>query len=182
MPTLARRPAQRLRVRYTIVPSSIGLVLVVANDKGVCFIFLGDEPATLLGHLKRRFPSAELRDDDRGLAEWAAKIVAAWEDPAAACDVPIDIRGTAFQRAVWGALRAIPPGETVSYAEIARRVGRPKASRAVGAACGANPVAPIVPCHRVLASDGSLGGYGFGLERKRALLDRERLPKRQPRA
>lgn len=174
MPTLTRRPAPRLCIRYTIVPSSIGLVFVAANEKGVCFVFLGDEPESLRRALTRRFPNAELSEDDRGLADWAAKIVAAWEDPAVECDVPVDISGTAFQRDVWDALREIPPGETVSYAEIARRIGRPKAVRAVGAACGANPVAPIVPCHRVLASDGSLGGYGFGLERKRALLDRER--------
>ena len=174
MPTVARRPAQRLVLAYTIAPTSIGLVLVAASERGVCLIHLGKDPDSLLAVLRRRYPVADLRDDDPRLAGWAAKIVAAWESPAAACDVPVDVRGTAFQLAVWDALRAIPPGETVSYAEIARRIGRPKAVRAVGSACGRNPIAPLVPCHRVLASDGGLGGYGFGLETKRALLEKEK--------
>lgn len=177
MPTLARRSAQRLAVSYTIAPTSIGLVLVAGSERGVCLVHLGKDPESLLAVLRRRYPTADLREGDSRLAAWAAKIVAAWESPAAACDVPVDVRGTAFQLAVWNALRAIPPGETVSYAEIARRIGRPKAVRAVGSACGRNPVAPIVPCHRVLASDGGLGGYGFGLETKRALLERERVGK-----
>ncbi len=179
---LAKRPAAARAskgsngtcIAYTIAPSSIGLVLVAANERGVCLIYLSDRPEPLLLELKRRFPSADLREEDASVAEWAAKIVTAWESPGEACDVPLDFHGTPFQLDVWTALRAIPAGQTVSYAEIARRIGRPKAVRAVGSACGKNPVAPIVPCHRVLASDGSLGGYGYGLPVKRTLLDREK--------
>jgi AraC family transcriptional regulator of adaptative response/methylated-DNA-[protein]-cysteine methyltransferase len=173
----SREPTSRIyreEVRYVITSSTIGLVLVAATDRGVCLVLLGDDPESLLQSLKRRFPGAELRDGDRRTSAWAAKIVRGWESPAETCDVPIDVSGTAFQRQVWEALRAIPPGATSTYAEIARKIGRPKAIRAVGNACGANPVAPIVPCHRVLASDGSLGGYGFGVERKRLLLEREK--------
>jgi len=172
-PTQYKNGAAGLRVRYTLARCSLGWVIVAATDRGICLTHLADRPEDLMEILRRRFPQAE-QCDDRQLAKWVKAIVAQLEAPAAVCDLPLDIRGTAFQRQVWEALREIPLGETVSYAEIARRIGRPKAVRAVGSACGKNPVAPVIPCHRVLASDGTLGGYGFGLDRKRTLLDREK--------
>ena len=162
------------RIAYTLVPTSLGLVLVAGTARGVCLVWLGDDSGTLVKTLKARFPKADVGEGDSGIEAWATRVAAHIESPAEPCDVPLDIGGTAFQQSVWAALRAIPPGTTASYAEIARRVGRPKAVRAVGSACGANPVMPVVPCHRVLRTDGSLGGYGFGLDRKRTLLDREK--------
>ncbi|HEX6985171.1 MAG TPA: methylated-DNA--[protein]-cysteine S-methyltransferase [Planctomycetaceae bacterium] len=173
----ARRVAPR--VGYVLRPCSLGIVLIAATERGVCLVLLGDEPQPLVRSLRRRFPTADLREDDPGVIAWASKVVAGWDSPGEPCDLPLDVRGTAFQRQVWEALRAIPPGKTSTYSEIARRIGRPNAVRAVGNACGANPVAPLIPCHRVLASDGTLGGYGFGLERKRALLERERASHRE---
>lgn len=162
------------RIGYAIVPTSLGLLLVAGTGRGVCLVWLGDDAGSLVTTLRDRFPAADVEEGGPDVEDWAARIAANIESPAQRCDVPLDIAGTAFQQDVWNALRDIPPGTTVSYAEVARRVGRPKAVRAVGAACGANPVMPLVPCHRVLRSDGSLGGYGLGLDRKRTLLAREK--------
>lgn len=163
-----------LRIRYATAQCSLGLVLAGATDSGVCAILLGDDEVALKRGLAERFPRAELIDGKRGFGKLLADVVSAIETPARAAALPLDIRGTAFQQRVWAALRDIPPGETATYAEIARRIGKPKAVRAVGAACGANPVAVAVPCHRVVGSDGKLTGYRWGVTRKRALLDRER--------
>jgi AraC family transcriptional regulator, regulatory protein of adaptative response / methylated-DNA-[protein]-cysteine methyltransferase len=157
-------------IRWTVQPTSLGPLLVAATDEGLCRVSFEDTA----DDLARRFPNATIVPGDEPLAALAARVVATVEEPGAAHDLPLDVRGTAFQEAVWRALRAIPAGETVSYADLAVAAGRPGATRAAGSACGANPVAVVVPCHRVLRSDGSGGGYAWGLDRKRALLLRER--------
>jgi AraC family transcriptional regulator of adaptative response/methylated-DNA-[protein]-cysteine methyltransferase len=156
-------------IRHVVVESSLGPVLVAATAKGLCRISFDEDEADLRG----RFPKAELVGGDAALEGLAAQVVRLIEEPAHPIDLPLDICGTAFQQAVWAALRAIPPGETRSYGEIAAAVGRPGAVRAAGTACGDNGLAVLIPCHRVLRSDGTLGGYAYGLERKKALLERE---------
>lgn len=160
-------------ILYTIGSSSLGRVLVARSARGLCAIFLGEDDEALVRDLRARFPRASLREDGVVLAPLAAEVIAMVETPSRGAEIPLDLRGTAFQRSVWQALREIPAGETASYAEIASRIGRPGSVRAVGGACGANPVAVVVPCHRALRSDGALAGYRWGLERKRALLARE---------
>ncbi len=169
-----RRGAVELNV--AIAESSIGLVLVAQSAKGVAAVLLGDERDALREELQRRFPRARITQSDPASTEIVASVVRMIESPARAAlaaELPLDLAGTAFQRAVWNALRDIPLGSTASYTEIAGRRGRPKAVRAVGQACGANPLAILVPCHRAVRSDGSLSGYRWGLERKRILLERE---------
>lgn len=173
-PRTFRAGGAGLQIRYASARTSLGLVLAAATDTGVCAIFLGDSEAALVRNLSERFPKAELVAAKRSFGKLLGDVVAAIEMPARAAALPLDIRGTAFQQRVWAALRDIPAGETATYAEIARRIGRPKAVRAVGAACGANPIAVVVPCHRVVGQDGKLTGYRWGVERKRALLERER--------
>jgi len=162
-----------MQIRFAIAQSSLGLTLVAATAKGICAIFLGEDPATLEEELRRRFPRAEITGDDAGLRGLLTRAIAAIEKPRKAAALPLDLQGTPFQQQVWAALRDIPPGETTTYGEIARRIGRPQAVRAVGAACGANPVAIAVPCHRVVGSSGKLTGYRWGVERKRSLIARE---------
>lgn len=157
-------------IRWRTVDSSLGPVLVAATDKGLCRISFGEGEA----ELRARFPAAELRLADAALDQLANAVAALVEDPLAMPDLPMDIGGTAFQRAVWAALRAIPPGETRSYGDIAAAIGRPGAVRAAGTACGHNGLAVLIPCHRVVRSDGAPGGYAWGVERKRALLAKER--------
>lgn len=158
------------RIRATVAATSLGPLLVAATEKGLCRIAF-DETET---DLRTRFPRAEIMPPDDAFAALVQSVVALVDDPArTAHDLPLDARGTAFQQAVWQALRAIPPGETRTYAQIAAMVGRPQAVRATGTACGDNALAVLVPCHRVLRSDGGLGGYAYGLERKKALLERE---------
>lgn len=158
------------RIRATVAATSLGPLLVAATDKGLCRIAF-DETET---DLRTRFPRAEIAPPDDAFAALVQSVVALVDDPArTAHDLPLDARGTAFQQAVWQALRAIPAGETRTYAQIAVSVGRPQAVRAAGTACGDNALAVLVPCHRVLRSDGGLGGYAYGLERKKALLERE---------
>src|SRR5439155_3942049 len=140
---------------------------VAATDQGVCAILLGDEPGALVRDLEDRFPKAKLIGADAGFEQWVAKVVGFVEAPALGLDLPLDIRGTAFQQRVWRALREIPAGQTASYSEVAARIGQPTAARAVARACAANPVAVIVPCHRVVRTDGELSGYRWGVERKR---------------
>lgn len=156
-------------IRFAVVPSSLGALLVAATDKGVCRIAFDEDEAAL----RARFPQARLLPPDAAFADLAAQVVAAVDDPARGADLPLDVRGTAFRQAVWAALRAIPPGETRSYADLAAAAGRPRAVRAAGTACGANELAVLIPCHRAVRSDGGLGGYAYGLDRKRALLARE---------
>jgi AraC family transcriptional regulator of adaptative response/methylated-DNA-[protein]-cysteine methyltransferase len=172
-PTRYRSGGAGERIRLAVGECSLGSVLVAATDKGVCAITLGDDPGALVRHLQDRFPKATLVGGDDAFERLVASVVAVVEAPDGGIDLPLDVRGTAFQQRVWQALRKIPAGSTASYADIARRIGRPKAVRAVAQACGANPVAIAIPCHRVVRTDGDLSGYRWGVERKRALLERE---------
>lgn len=172
-PAQYRNGGSGLEIRYTIVPSVLGSVLVGRTGKGVCAVLL-DEERRLPGDLAAEFPGASLVRDDAALREWAAAVVEAVAGHALAAPVPLDLRGTDFQRRVWAELQRVPLGSTASYAEIAARIGRPTATRAVAGACAANHAAVLVPCHRVVRTDGGLGGYKWGVERKRVLLDSER--------
>jgi AraC family transcriptional regulator of adaptative response/methylated-DNA-[protein]-cysteine methyltransferase len=172
-PAEFRAGGQDAVIRFAIGLCSLGSILVAASEKGVCAIMLGDDPEALLRDLQGRFARARLIGGDAAFEELAAKVIGLVEAPGSGWDLPLDIRGTAFQHQVWEALRDIPPGATASYTEIARRIGRPEAVRAVARACGANPVAVAIPCHRVVRTDGALSGYRWGVERKRALLARE---------
>ena len=162
-------------VRWDIAASSLGQVLVAATARGVCAILLGDARDELLEDLTARFPRATLERAERGsdFSAWVTRALTLIETPGRKTDLPLDLAGTAFQRQVWATLRQIPAGQTTTYRDIAKRLGKPKAVRAVGAAIAANPVAVAIPCHRVIGSDGSLRGYRWGIERKQALLDRE---------
>jgi AraC family transcriptional regulator, regulatory protein of adaptative response / methylated-DNA-[protein]-cysteine methyltransferase len=172
-PTAVRRGGEGAAIRFAIGEASLGAVLVAATDKGVCAIMLGDDPNMLARELQDRFPRAELVGGDPEFERMVAAVVGLVEAPGQGLDLPLDIRGTAFQERVWQALRAIPPGRTATYAEIARAVGQPKAMRAVAQACAANPLAVAIPCHRVVRADGDVSGYRWGVERKRELLERE---------
>ncbi|MDQ3079782.1 MAG: methylated-DNA--[protein]-cysteine S-methyltransferase [Pseudomonadota bacterium] len=156
-------------IRFVIAESPLGLLLVAATSKGICRLTFDEDESAL----KRRFPNAAIRPDDGTIADWVDGALTAIVSPQGARDLPIDVRGTAFQEAVWRELRRIPLGQTRSYADIAKAVGQPGAVRAVGTANGSNPIAVLVPCHRVIRSDGSLGGYAGGLDRKRKLLAAE---------
>jgi AraC family transcriptional regulator of adaptative response/methylated-DNA-[protein]-cysteine methyltransferase len=160
-------------IEFTVAPCSLGRLLVAGTERGVCFVHLGRDAAGLRARLAAEFPFAPLAPGKRRLAAWARALVRYVDGETAALGVPLDVRGSQFQRRVWSALRRIPRGETRSYAEVARSAGVPGGARAVGRACAANPAPILIPCHRVIASDGSLGGYGLGLSRKRALLARE---------
>lgn len=173
-PGAYRRGGAGLRIRWTVAPSPLGLVLVAATDRGVCAVQLGDDRARLGAALRHEFPAAELVDGAEGMEEWVAAVVARVAGEPGGGDVPLDVRATAFQWRVWTALRAIPPGQTRTYIELARELGLPRGARAVARACASNPVAVVVPCHRIVRSDGELGGYRWGLERKAKLLARER--------
>jgi len=172
-PCLRCRPEATDRLRYGFGGSALGGVLVARSDAGVCAILLGDEADALTTDLARRFPRAQLQRDDASMRDIADAVAGLIEAPTRDPGLPLDIRGSAFQRRVWSALRAIPSGATASYADIAARIGAPTAVRAVAGACAANPLAVVVPCHRAVKSDGSLSGYRWGVERKRALLRRE---------
>lgn len=156
-------------LRYAVGKSILGLVLAASSEKGVRAILLGDDRELLVTELQRRFPNARLTRGDDHLAE----IIACVENPKLKPALPLDVRGTAFQQRVWQALREIPAGSTLSYAQVAEKIGSPKSVRAVAGACAANAIAVAIPCHRVVRSDGNLSGYRWGVERKRALLDRE---------
>jgi AraC family transcriptional regulator of adaptative response/methylated-DNA-[protein]-cysteine methyltransferase len=160
-------------IRFAVGQTWLGAILVAATDKGVCAIQFGDDPDALVRGLQDRFPKAELIGADVAFEALVGRVVGLVEGSADAGDLPLDIQGTAFQERVWRALRDIPKGSTASYADIATRIGAPKAVRAVAQACAANPTAVAVPCHRVVRSDGALSGYRWGVERKRALLQRE---------
>jgi len=168
-----RRGGAHADIKFAIGQCSLGGILVAATDKGVCAILLGDDAQQLVRELQDRFKNANLIGGDRGFEALVAKVVGLVEQPALGCDLPLDVRGTAFQQRVWQALRGIPAGETASYGEIARRIGAPRASRAVARACAANNLAVAIPCHRVVRNDGDLSGYRWGVARKGALLKRE---------
>lgn len=161
------------RIAFAIAQTSLGALLVARSARGVCAISLGDDPDALLRELQDRFPRAELVGGDAGFERLVAQVVGLIAQPGIGHDLPLDVRGTAFQQRVWQALRRIPPGQTASYADIAARIGSPKAVRAVAQACAANTLAVAIPCHRVVRSDGALSGYRWGVARKRALLERE---------
>jgi AraC family transcriptional regulator of adaptative response/methylated-DNA-[protein]-cysteine methyltransferase len=160
-------------IRFAIGECSLGSILVAQSERGVCAILLGEDPDALARDLQDRFPKARLIGGDRDYEQLVAQVVGFIEAPAIGLDLPLDVRGTAFQQRVWRALRDIPAGSTVSYSEIARRIGSPKSVRAVAGACAANMLAVAIPCHRVVRNDGGLSGYRWGVQRKRALLDRE---------
>ena len=160
-------------IGYSIVDSKLGRLLVAGTCHGLCFTALGDSDRAIMGELRRDYPKATVRRDDSIAGKWARAIAKYLGGDSPMPQLPLDIRGTPFQRSVWEQLRSIPRGETRSYAEIARRIGRPRAIRAVGTANGANPVGIVIPCHRALRASGHLGGYRWGLERKRKLLELE---------
>jgi AraC family transcriptional regulator of adaptative response/methylated-DNA-[protein]-cysteine methyltransferase len=172
-PTDYRAGGANADIRFAIGECSLGSILVACSGRGVCAIILGDDPDQLARDLQDRFPRANLIGGDADFERLIAKVVGFVEAPAIGLDLPLDVRGTAFQQRVWQALRDIPAGRTESYADVARRIGAPKAARAVAQACAANPLAVVIPCHRVVRNDGALSGYRWGVERKRALLARE---------
>jgi len=172
-PTAFRAGGADTRIHFAIGQSSLGAILVARSSRGICAITLGDDPEALARELQDRFPNAELIGGDAEFERLVAQVVGFVEAPKLGLDLPLDVRGTAFQQRVWQALREIPAGETASYAYIARRIGAPKAVRAVAGACAANALAVAIPCHRVVRNDGALSGYRWGVERKRALLDNE---------
>ncbi|WP_375428569.1 bifunctional transcriptional activator/DNA repair enzyme AdaA [uncultured Sphingomonas sp.] len=175
-PSRARTGGAGTAIGWVVVGTSLGPLLVAATERGLCRVAFEETP----DELARRFPHAAITRGDEELSDLAARVVALVEQPGVerpghmTGDLPLDVRGTAFQEAVWAALRAIPPGETRTYAELAAAAGNRQAVRAAGSACGANPLAVVVPCHRVLRTDGGPGGYAWGVERKQALIERER--------
>ena len=175
-PAVFRRGGAGETIRFAVGACSLGAVLVAATARGVCAIGLGDEPDALVHDLEDRFPRAELVGGDPEFEALVARIVGFVEAPAFGLDLPLDIRGTTFQQRVWRALREVPAGATATYGEIAERIGAPGAARAVARACASNPLAVAIPCHRVVRTGGGLSGYRRGVERKRALLDREAAP------
>jgi AraC family transcriptional regulator of adaptative response/methylated-DNA-[protein]-cysteine methyltransferase len=172
-PTKYRAGGADTEIRFAIGECSLGSILVAQSERGVCAILMGDDPDALARDLQDRFPHADLIGGDAGFEQLVAKVVGFVEAPNLGLDLPLDVRGTAFQQRVWRALRTVPAGRTVSYADLARRMGSPKSVRAVAQACAANPLAVAIPCHRVVRNDGALSGYRWGVERKRALLERE---------
>ncbi len=172
-PTAFRAGGQGATIRFAIAQCSLGAILVASTDVGICAILLGDDPELLARDLQDRFPKAELIGAEADYEQTVARVIGMVEAPELGLDLPLDVRGTAFQQRVWQALRTIPAGRTVSYTELARLIGAPASVRAVAGACAANAVAIAIPCHRVVRTDGSLSGYRWGVERKQALLERE---------
>jgi len=172
-PTRYQQGGRGMLIRAGIAPCSLGILLVAASERGVCAIAMGDDAATLLHALHARFPHANVVEQDAALEQQLASVLRFIETPALGLDLPLDIQGTAFQQRVWQALRNIPRGSTISYRQLAERIGAPKAIRAVASACAANMLAMAIPCHRVVGSDGRLTGYRWGIARKQELLKRE---------
>ncbi|HEX9371470.1 MAG TPA: bifunctional DNA-binding transcriptional regulator/O6-methylguanine-DNA methyltransferase Ada [Roseiflexaceae bacterium] len=172
-PATYRRGGEGAAISYAIADSPLGRLLVAATERGIAFVALGEDEAALAETLRAEFPAAAINRDDEVIGVWVGAVLRHLRGEEPHLDLPLDIRATAFQWRVWEALRAIPYGETRSYAQIARDLGQPGAARAVGRACATNPVALVVPCHRAVGEDGGLRGYRWGLERKRALLERE---------
>ena len=172
-PTTFRAGGLDETIRFAIGQSALGAILVAATAKGICAIFLGDDPDQLARDFQDAFPKAEITGGDKAFEAMVAQVVGFVEHPARGLDLPLDIRGTAFQRQVWEALQSVPPGMTASYTDIARHIGQPKSVRAVATACAANKIAVAIPCHRIVRTDGSLSGYRWGVERKGELLQRE---------
>jgi AraC family transcriptional regulator, regulatory protein of adaptative response / methylated-DNA-[protein]-cysteine methyltransferase len=172
-PGAFRAGGAKTEIRFAVGECSLGSILVAATERGVCAILLGEDPDALARDLQDRFPKTNLIAGDSAFEKLVATVVGLIEAPARGLNLPLDVRGTAFQQRVWQALRRIPAGKTASYTEIAKRIGLPKSVRAVAQACGANALAVAIPCHRVVRNDGGLSGYRWGVERKRALLERE---------
>jgi AraC family transcriptional regulator, regulatory protein of adaptative response / methylated-DNA-[protein]-cysteine methyltransferase len=172
-PTKYRTGGADAQIRFAVGESALGAILVAQSERGICAVLIDDDPDALVRDLQDRFPRAELIGGDAQFEQLVARVVGFVEAYGVGCDLPLDVRGTAFQQRVWQALREIPPGQTVSYTQLAERIGAPKAVRAVAGACAANAIAVLVPCHRVVRNDGALSGYRWGVERKRALLDKE---------
>lgn len=172
-PTEFKSGAPNCAIEFTIGQCSLGSILIAASAIGVCAVLMGKDADALLRELHERFPKAQITGGGRAFKELADQVIAQVERPGNSTGLPLDVRGTAFQHQVWQALRGIPSGATVSYAELAARIGKPKAVRAVASACAANPIAVVIPCHRVVGSNGALSGYRWGVERKRTLLERE---------
>lgn len=177
-PATYRKRGQGMTIRHTIVDSPLGRLLVGATTAGISAVSLGDDDAGLERELRAEYPAAELVRDDEGLAAWVNAILGQLDGERPATDLPLDVQATAFQRRVWQELRTIPPGDRRSYTEVARRLGNPKAARAVAQACARNPVALVVPCHRVVRESGDPGGYRWGTDRKQALLAHEQVSAR----
>lgn len=173
-PTNYRAGGANTQIRFAVGECALGSILVAQSERGVCAILMGDDPEALARDLQDRFPRAELMGGDAEFEQLIATVVGFVEAPGIGLDLPLDVRGTAFQQRVWQALREIPVGETASYGAIAERIGSPRAVRAVAQACAANALAVAIPCHRVVRSDGGVSGYRWGVERKAALLIRER--------
>jgi AraC family transcriptional regulator of adaptative response/methylated-DNA-[protein]-cysteine methyltransferase len=172
-PTEFKRRGAGVRIRFAVAQTSLGALLVAATDKGICDISLGDDPQALVQGLQDRFAEAGLEGGDEKFEQWVAQVIGFVENPELGLALPLDVRGTAFQQRVWQALQSIPVGATASYAEIARRIGAPTATRAVARACATNSIALAIPCHRVVRTDGLPGGYRWGIARKVELLKRE---------
>jgi len=172
-PSNYRAGGASTEIHFAVGECSLGSILVARSERGVCAILLGDDPNELVRDLQNRFPRAKLVGGDAGFEQLVSKVVGFVEAPALGLDLPLDLRGTAFQQRVWQALQKIPAGSTASYTDIAKRIGSPNSVRAVAQACGANTLAVAIPCHRVVRHDGALSGYRWGVERKRKLLERE---------
>jgi AraC family transcriptional regulator of adaptative response/methylated-DNA-[protein]-cysteine methyltransferase len=180
-PSVYRKGGLGMRISYSLVPSPLGRLLVASTELGVCAVKLGEQDDALERELKREYPAAEVVRDRRQRREWVEAIVGHLRGGEPSIDLPIDVRATAFQWKVWRALQRIPYGETRAYAEVARSIGRPAAARAVARACAANPVALVIPCHRVVNGNGAPGGYRWGAARKQKLLAREASAAPRPR-
>ncbi|MGO4379184.1 bifunctional DNA-binding transcriptional regulator/O6-methylguanine-DNA methyltransferase Ada [Pseudoduganella sp. RAF19] len=172
-PSAYRAGGSGARIRFAIAECSLGAILVASTEKGICCILMGDDPEALARDLQDRFPNAELVGAEPEYDKLVAQVIGFVEAPEIGLDLPLDVRGTAFQQRVWQALREIPAGRTVTYSELADIVGAPRGARAVAGACAANAIAVAIPCHRVVRNDGSISGYRWGVERKQALLERE---------
>jgi AraC family transcriptional regulator of adaptative response/methylated-DNA-[protein]-cysteine methyltransferase len=172
-PLTYRRGGEKMQMRYVVSPCPLGLVLVAATGRGISALYLGDSKPRLERELRREFPRAVIREDRKGLGRWVAAVVKHLQGKQPKLDFPLDVRATAFERLVWEELRRIPYGSTRTYSEIAQAIGRPRAVRAVARACAMNPASIVIPCHRVVRRDGQLAGYRWGLDRKRALLEKE---------
>lgn len=172
-PTAFRKDGAGVEIRFAVGQCALGALLVAASDTGVCEIALHEDPEQLVRNLQDRFKAARLIGADREFEQWMAAVVGFVENPSVGLHLPLDVRGTAFQRRVWEALQEIPVGTTVTYTDIAERIGSPRSVRAVARACATNNIALAIPCHRVVRTDGSLAGYRWGIERKRELIERE---------
>jgi AraC family transcriptional regulator, regulatory protein of adaptative response / methylated-DNA-[protein]-cysteine methyltransferase len=173
-PATYRKGGLDMDISYTIADSSLGRVLVAGTERGISAVYLGDRDSDLAATLREEYPQAKIQTTPENKSKWVRAIVAHLDESNSPIDVPTDVKGTAFQRRVWQALREIPLGATRTYSDVARAIGQPTAIRAVGHACATNPASIVVPCHRVIRTDGSLGGYRWGLHRKQTLLEKER--------